>query len=674
MRVAILLFGLSSLVPASAFANCGNEYLEHGEACDDGNAIDGDGCSSVCQVESGNVCTAQGVAWPFPESTPEGADGSVASGWDVSVTSATSGYVPLYETAEGIPCASHLGGAGWVSPNAAGGCAGDVIRSGSHWFRTRFAVTQAQLDAGSITLTYGHDNSLEDISLNGTSLGISFPTDRYTPDGTLTLTPNDLALGQNELVFRVFEPQGNNPVNYSGVSVRQRARFTCVQSDAPPETTLTGTPISPSFNATPGFAFASTEPGTFQCSIDGAPFVLCTSPFMTSALALGNHVVAVRAIDGANNVDPTPATFAFVVGCTTGIDIEANCGDSDACTHDSCANFVCVHAAEPPGTACGSEMTCDPRGGCSGCANDTQCGDGNVCTQDHCRAGTCVRTRAAAQACELSEGRSGVCQNDAPFACLECGRDQDCASGHCDLTRNACATCTEASHCDDQNECTRDVCLLNACQHAAQENSSCTTELSTNGSCRADARCVECRVDSECNTEQRCDDGICVARAGINPDLDPDHDGLDNRAECPRLAQCADTDGDGQPDANDNDDDNDDVGSAIEVRDALAFGRDVDLDGRKNWQDSDADGDGLIDGLDGHGPSERGIPSYLDAAARHPQGGLAGAGGCAVGSPGSRLTFLRLGLVLTLLAWLFERRRVRTRARRRFVGSTVAPS
>ena len=34
-------------------ANCGNGFLDDGEQCDDGNRIDGDGCSKYCMKESG---------------------------------------------------------------------------------------------------------------------------------------------------------------------------------------------------------------------------------------------------------------------------------------------------------------------------------------------------------------------------------------------------------------------------------------------------------------------------------------------------------------------------------------------------------------------------------------------------------------------------------------------
>ncbi|MGB5375694.1 MAG: leucine-rich repeat domain-containing protein [Polyangiales bacterium] len=36
---------------------CGNGLLEAGEACDDGNNMNGDGCTAACEIEDGNPCT-----------------------------------------------------------------------------------------------------------------------------------------------------------------------------------------------------------------------------------------------------------------------------------------------------------------------------------------------------------------------------------------------------------------------------------------------------------------------------------------------------------------------------------------------------------------------------------------------------------------------------------------
>src|SRR5262249_40777069 len=48
---------------------CGNNRRERGsrgptETCDDGNPSGGDGCSRLCQVESGYTCTAPGAQFP----------------------------------------------------------------------------------------------------------------------------------------------------------------------------------------------------------------------------------------------------------------------------------------------------------------------------------------------------------------------------------------------------------------------------------------------------------------------------------------------------------------------------------------------------------------------------------------------------------------------------------
>ena len=80
-----------------------------------------------------------------------------------------------------------------------------------------------------------------------------------------------------------------------------------------PETTITSGPTGPTSDATPTFAFTSSEPGTFQCRVDAQAFVACSSPFTTPTLPDGPHTFEVRAIDAANNPDPAPAARAVTV-------------------------------------------------------------------------------------------------------------------------------------------------------------------------------------------------------------------------------------------------------------------------------------------------------------------------------------------------------------------------
>ncbi|MCQ6270216.1 DNRLRE domain-containing protein [Pseudarthrobacter sp. R1] len=88
-----------------------------------------------------------------------------------------------------------------------------------------------------------------------------------------------------------------------------------------PETTITSGPAeaSTSTSTSATFEFTSTEAGsTFQCSLDSAAYVACTSPRTYTGLSVGSHTFNVRAIDAAGNTDATPATRTWSVSSTGG--------------------------------------------------------------------------------------------------------------------------------------------------------------------------------------------------------------------------------------------------------------------------------------------------------------------------------------------------------------------
>ena len=81
-----------------------------------------------------------------------------------------------------------------------------------------------------------------------------------------------------------------------------------------PDTTITSGPTGTTNDATPTFAFDSSEAGsTFECRVDSAAWGSCTNPWTVSTLADGAHSVAVRATDAAGNTDGSPATRSFTV-------------------------------------------------------------------------------------------------------------------------------------------------------------------------------------------------------------------------------------------------------------------------------------------------------------------------------------------------------------------------
>lgn len=82
----------------------------------------------------------------------------------------------------------------------------------------------------------------------------------------------------------------------------------------PPQTTIDSAPASPSPSSSAELSFSSSESrASFECSIDGAPWQACIAPLRLQGLADGPHELAVRALDAAGNVDPTPATHAWTV-------------------------------------------------------------------------------------------------------------------------------------------------------------------------------------------------------------------------------------------------------------------------------------------------------------------------------------------------------------------------
>lgn len=81
----------------------------------------------------------------------------------------------------------------------------------------------------------------------------------------------------------------------------------------PLETTITQGPSGTVASDGASFAYVSSEPAGFECRLDAQGFLPCASPKALTGLANGLHVFSVRARDSAGNVDPTPATRAWIV-------------------------------------------------------------------------------------------------------------------------------------------------------------------------------------------------------------------------------------------------------------------------------------------------------------------------------------------------------------------------
>ncbi len=103
-----------------------------------------------------------------------------------------------------------------------------------------------------------------------------------------------------------FEVQAVDAVGNSG-----SGSYAWQVDQVPPTVSIASAPPAVSTDLSAQLAFAAGEAGaTFSCSLDGAAFVPCTSPYIVPDPELGDHAFAVRATDTAGNTsEPAGATW-----------------------------------------------------------------------------------------------------------------------------------------------------------------------------------------------------------------------------------------------------------------------------------------------------------------------------------------------------------------------------
>ncbi|HEV3375764.1 MAG TPA: Ig-like domain-containing protein [Thermoleophilaceae bacterium] len=114
--------------------------------------------------------------------------------------------------------------------------------------------------------------------------------------------------------------------------------------DSTPETVIDSGPDAVTDSVTATFRFSSDrDDASFQCSLDGAAFTACTSPYSLDGLAEGDHRLDVRATRPIRAVDPTPASYEWKVAIppkTTIVDGPVSPSDS--------ANVALAFTADDP--------------------------------------------------------------------------------------------------------------------------------------------------------------------------------------------------------------------------------------------------------------------------------------------------------------------------------------
>jgi hypothetical protein len=210
----------------------------------------------------------------------------------------------------------------------ASGAAFGPLGDGAHAFAVRARDRAGNVDSSPAIFAWLVDTSTPDtVLLSGpsgatasTSAAFSFvspdagsgATYQCSIDGSIftsCTSPRELgglSAGEHVFAVRVRDGVGNfDPTP---------ATRTWTVDLAPPSTAILTGPSGVEPVASASFTFSANEPdATFACSLDGASFEPCTSPYTAEGLAQGPHTFTVRAIDPAGHADPSPAVREWSV-------------------------------------------------------------------------------------------------------------------------------------------------------------------------------------------------------------------------------------------------------------------------------------------------------------------------------------------------------------------------
>jgi hypothetical protein len=201
-----------------------------------------------------------------------------------------------------------------------------LLTDGAHSFEVRATDPAGNVDATPASRSLTVDTAAPQTTINSGPSGFTNdPTPTYAfsadeagssfecrVDGgawglcSTPVTTASLADGPHTFEVRATDPVGN-------VDPTPASRIFTVDTAAP-QTTIDGGPSGLTNDATPTFAFSSSQAGSsFECRVDAGAWASCSSAHTTASLADGAHSFEVRATDPAGNVDPTPASRGFTV-------------------------------------------------------------------------------------------------------------------------------------------------------------------------------------------------------------------------------------------------------------------------------------------------------------------------------------------------------------------------
>lgn len=415
------------LAPAAARADCGDNELESGEACDDGNTIAGDGCSVTCTIEAGFACRTQ-----TPVDIKNGSfEFPIETDWTVV------GFID--HLSPGTPvCYPAFDGTRSVDIN--GASRGEIFQDVGTTVGRRYVVT-----------FYGSANCRE-----GATDACTLECERVItlsagPGGALSLPPHTTATYTTRGMPLAI-PYQLYTFEFRAISPMTRLRFSGTDASlagsildlvASPTSVCTRTSCGDGTMGAGETCDDGNSVGGDGCSASCRleRGYMCPSPGEPCKPDCGDGLK----VEGEECDDgDRPAMGGD--GCSTECTIE----DGWACTVDPleaisvCAE-TCGDGALDPGEACddGNDVDTDA------CSNSCRRGPGAACMLDsECNLSRCLDGAVCGGCYDLGAGTDFGCGGLTPHCltgpdplCVQCVVDADCgADGPCNTTTHTCAT------------------------------------------------------------------------------------------------------------------------------------------------------------------------------------------------------------------------------------------
>jgi hypothetical protein len=309
--------GYQCRIGAAAFAACTSPY-SYGPLADGAHSFDVKATADL----AGNPGTATNYSWTIDTVPP---DTSITS-QPAALSNSPSPSFDFLATEPGSTFECSLDGAAFAACTTPKSYSG--VADGAHTFQVRAVDPAGNVDPSPASYSWTIDATPPD-----TTIGPTHPAALTTATGATF----DFSSNETPVTFKCALDAGaylscSSPKTYSGLAdgahtfyVRATdaatntdptpASYTWTIDTTPPNTTIGPTmPAANTQSSSATFDLGSNEPGsTFECRLDGAPFVSCTTPASYSGLADGTHTFDVRATDPAGNVDASPATYTWKI-------------------------------------------------------------------------------------------------------------------------------------------------------------------------------------------------------------------------------------------------------------------------------------------------------------------------------------------------------------------------